>query len=177
MRNFKKIGMLQGMCNKFGDFKIATHFPDGRWTRHVSVLHCWENLEKESWRLETANNRQIFPCEIVLDIDPHEGEDLEHVRGRFDFITQTLDQEEFQYYAYFSGSRGYHIHLIFPDALLYGRRFREMVKRFFIAEYGADLMKKSERSMIALENTPHWKTNHPKTLIRRRGRLFYDELV
>lgn len=158
-----KLNYLQTSCNKYGDFKvaIATKQPDGHviWTKHHSVLECWHS-EKGLWFLSKANNRTSFPCEIILDLDKDISE------KKLDFICNTLENYWFRYKAYFSGSKGYHVHVLIPELATYPKWKREKIKEFLISKVDCDLMKKSESSMIALENCPHWKTGKIKTLLR-----------
>lgn len=155
---------LQWSCNKFGDFKVATHRPDGSWTKHKSVLEIWHN-ENEFWRLDKANNRGLFPCEIVLDLDLEKGETKEQIKERFENVCKILTEKDYKFYGYFSGSKGYHIHMIFYELVQYPHKKKEF-REYFIKLFGADLMKSSAKSMIALEATPHWKTGIPKQLVK-----------
>jgi len=164
MTENQRTGFLQWACNHFGDFKVATRFQNGDWTQHWSVLKVWHN-PKEFWRLDQANNRTLYPCEIVLDIDPVSSETPEQIAKRFYDIANTLIEEGYEFYAYHSGSRGFHIHLIFPDLVLEDESFRRELRKNFIKAFGCDMMKSSEQSMIALEFTPHWKTGKPKQLV------------
>jgi len=104
--------------------------------------------------MRVVNNRTILPNEIVLDI-----EDPEFFEDIFELI-----KKEFEYYhAYRTGSRGYHIHLFFD------RDLSKDEKLLVIQKYGCDETKANQRSMIALEGCPHWKTGNIKTLIKKRA--------
>lgn len=114
-----------------------------KWKKYLDVQANYHFIAK-------ANNRTIFPNEIVLDIEDPEQflKILEEVKKDFQF-----------YSAYKTGSRGAHIHLWFNGDL------STEEKLFIIKKYGADEQKASARCMIALENSPHWKTGNPKTLV------------
>ena len=101
--------------------------------------------------IQCVNNRTILPCEVVLDIE-------EPIR--FQDIMSQVEKEFNCYMAYFTGSKGYHIHLYFD------RKITPEEKLFIIKYYGCDEAKATERCMIALENCPHWKTGGIKTLVR-----------
>jgi len=159
----ERIGQLQDMCNTYGDFKVAiankTEDGDMRWTKHKSVMECWET-ETGVWFLGKANNRQIFQCELVLDLDKDPS--LEKLNKICDF----LESERTHFKAYFTGSKGYHIHIINAEFLNMDTRLAEQVKSFLIRMFDCDILKSSSKVMIALENVPHWKTGKSKTLLR-----------
>ena len=103
--------------------------------------------------LEKANNRTILPCEVVIDLEEKEKfpETLEKIKRDFKF-----------YSAYETGSRGYHIHLFFDGKLT------SEGKKGIVKKYGGDIQKASERTMIALENCPHYKTGKIKKVIEEK---------
>lgn len=165
--NTKQIGRLQTLCNKYGSFKVARAFlkKDGEmiWSKHREVLECWESEKGIEW-LGLVNNRQILPCEIVFDLDYNPT--LEQVNH----ICDKLDALDENYIAYFTGSKGYHIHIKDRMLALMDKHNKEKYRLKLMkacSNIGADLHKKSENVMIALEDAPHWKTGKLKTEIRR----------
>ena len=161
--NTKQIGRLQTLCNKYGSFKVARAFlkKDGEmvWSKHREVLECWESEKGIEW-LGLVNNRQILPCEIVLDLDNNPTIQL------LNNICDKLDALEENYIAYFTGSKGYHIHMKHKSFNLMSKTQKEQYRQKFLSAFGADMHKKNE-VMIALEDAPHWKTGKLKTEIRR----------
>lgn len=152
---------LQTMCNKYGDFMVARAWRDHatgemRWTKWRSVLECWHSDEGIRF-LETANNRTVLPCEIVIDIDDPPQDQKSQI------ITTWLNKIGQTYTIYHTGSKGYHIHMIIPELLNYTRTQREVYRKTFFNDIPVDTHKTSERSMIALEGAPHWKTGNKKT--------------
>jgi len=109
---------------------------------------------------EEANMRSILDIEIILDIEERE---------KYEDIKESLLKLGYQFKTYDTGSRGVHIHLIFPELRGYSKAKRETLRAFFINIYDADLSKKSENSMIALEDHIHFKSGIPKTLIDSVG--------
>lgn len=158
-----RLGRLQDLCNKYGDFRvcIATRQPDGSilWSKHRSVLDCWHSQEGLDF-LRRANNRTILRPEIVLDLDENP------TKKALNKICDDLDIYGARYKAYFSGSRGFHVHILVPELVFLPRTSREGLRAFLIRKYGADFIKKSERVMIALENVAHYKTGQQKELVR-----------
>jgi len=163
----QKIGSLQDAYNKYGEFKVATHFKqadkkdDIEWSKHVSVLECW-HVENKFWRLIKSNNRTLFKTEILLDYDPKEGESKEETLKNIKLICDDLKKRNIEYKVFFSGSRGYHIHCIFSELDNYNFQLRTKIRYETIKYYGCDLQKASENNMIALEWELHWKTGNKK---------------
>ncbi|GAI48858.1 unnamed protein product, partial [marine sediment metagenome] len=100
------------------------------------------------------NQRQILPCEIVLDIED----------GNIDEILDKLKKWNCEFHAYTAG-KGYHVHLFFPNELTQEKKLK--VIKFF----KCDEMKSSERTWIALENVKHWKSLKIKQEIQHGKRL------
>jgi len=158
-----RIGYLQECCNKYGDFKVAIAFKkddDIVWSKHRSVIECWHN---DLMFLEEANNRQIFNHEVILDFDnitPTE---------KLELICNTIKDYGFPYKVYFSGSKGYHIHIKIPQLATMNKFARESVRKYITKRCGCDKQKSYDASMIAIENVPHWKTGKKKELIVEWG--------
>lgn len=151
---------LSRLANMFGDFKITySYLKEGvhRFSPHLSILKCLES-DYGLQLLEKANHRQILPIELVLDMD--EKPSLQ----KLNIICDKLDELECIYYAYFTGSRGYHIHIFDYDFI--SHKNRNSIRQGLINHWGCDILKSSENVMIAMENKPHWKTGIKKELIR-----------
>ena len=143
------------------DFFIAgTYKKDGKnlftkWKKYREAVFPIDfNGKCEDWKkqkfFEAINQRQIFPFEIVLDVE--EPEQIEE-------IIKTLKSWGSNYNLWETGSRGYHIHIFCK------KEFNEKEKMAIVKKLGTDIQKCSEKNLIALENCPHWKTGKPKTLI------------
>jgi len=167
-----KVAIIQEARNKYGCFKVAQKFEkpiiyQGReieWSKHIDVLDLWST--EEWWRVERANNRQIFQSEIVLDVDPEEGETIIQISERTKKIVDSLHANGFDFTAYFSGSRGHHIHLIIPQLVLHNSATRRRIRERFLKKYNCDLQKASDNTMIAMEHCPHWKTGNKKVVVK-----------
>ncbi len=126
-----------------------------KWRKYLDVQDNAKFLEK-------VNNRTILPNELVLDFD-----DLEKVSENISKIIST-----FQFYSiYNTGSRGVHIHLFFD------RDLEDKEKLSIIKRFNCDVQKASKRTMIALENCPHWKTGNPKTLIEEKQGINNKKII
>jgi hypothetical protein len=155
----KRAGYLQNLCNKYGDFKVAIvgQDKDGNkfWSKHRSVMECWET-EDGFYFLANANNRTAHPHELILDFDG------ETAKEKAKICYQNLKKHNLQIKTYFSGSRGYHVHITIPNINTAPQKFLQ-----FIAELaGADTQVVQKHHMIAIENCPHWKTGNPKTEVK-----------
>lgn len=164
MRTFD--ARLFEISNKYGDFRLAhsSKGEDGyiQWSKHRTVLECAETDWGVKWMEEKANHRQIYKNEIVLDKDDNSSKEW------FESTCNIIQEwYPFDYEGYWSGSRGYHIHLIYPKLAFMTREERESFREQLIISFGCDAMKKSDNCLIARENMPHWKTGVRKTLLRR----------
>jgi len=154
------------VANKFGDFKLAHSHKDSNgetvWSRHRSVLECMETDEGMNWMENKSNHRQIFKNEVILDKD--DDATLEW----FNLACDALDSYPYKYKGYFTGSKGYHIHIEVPELAYMKQWEREGFREKFIIAFKCDKMKKTDSCLIARENFPHWKTGVMKMCLRRK---------
>lgn len=163
----EQIGFLQHLANKHGDFRVCTR--DGEsCTKWVSVQYCTEN-PKELWRLATANQREIFHSEIILDLDPAKDETSIPDWKIKNIISQLKYYDLTPFKIYHSGSKGVHIHIFEADLVLFDKYSRQKIRKYLISKLSADLMLASENHMITIENSPNAKTGQLKTLIFQYG--------
>jgi len=126
-----------------------------KWKKYLDAVANIDvlNLEKNNWKdlkyFEGIDQRQIYPHEIVLDLeDPNQ----------LDPIVEILKQWNFSVWK--TGSRGFHVHILF------NRNMTTIEKENVVRLLGADVQKCSEKNLIALENTPHWKSGNKKTEVK-----------
>jgi hypothetical protein len=158
---------LEHLANKYGDFKIAKMYKDKNGdvhsSKHKTVLEC---NEVDDRLLYEANNRQLFESEIVIDIDPKKGELPEKTKRKFKSYCNYLDSLSICYRGYSTGSRGYHIHITNKSLLFIQPHYRQQLRQSILSTFkGYDLSKSSDKTMIALEFSNHFKTGKPKTLL------------
>lgn len=128
---------------------ILTQEFKSKWRKYSEV--CFDNQNtKNIWFLERVNQRQILPCEIVLDLESKE---------QLLPIVRTLKKMNVKFYI-FTANRGYHIHLWF------NRKLSEKEKSRIIKYFGADMQKANEKNLIALEFVNHWKSGKEKELVK-----------
>lgn len=127
---------------KNGEERIST-----KWKKYSEVIFP---LDVNQELPTNINQRQILPCEVILDIEE---------KDKLEPIIQIIKKGELYYSLWFSGSRGYHI------SLLFDRDLTMEEKVIIIDFFGTDIQKSGDRTLIALEWSPHWKTGNPKELI------------
>jgi len=110
-------------------------------------------FSKNMW-LIGANARTILGNELCLDFDPP----FEHLETAVAQLKNKWDTVN----VFDSGSRGVHIHVFDKRIEKMSYDYREELRQYWIKKYGADAQKSSERTTIALEYAPHWKTGRLK---------------
>lgn len=146
---------LEKLYHNFGDFEVTKLIKKGKevtgskWVKYSEV--------RETPKAEFMNCRSVLAEELILDLEEPE---------RLNEIKEMLDKEKYTYEVWATGSRGYHIRLIFEEYKNLPEDIKPKVKEFQIKKYGCDTSKKSNRNVIALEYANHFKTGNPKTLIQ-----------
>jgi hypothetical protein len=118
-----------------------------KWKRYSQV--CFAPDIGEDWKICWVNQRQVLPNEVVLDIENKE---------QLNPIIEKLKKLGLIFYV-FSAGKGVHIHVFFDRELSEGEKLK------IINHFGADTQKASNKTMIALEFTPHWKSQKIKEMI------------
>lgn len=158
----EKRGYLDWLYNKYGAFEVASskRLPDGdvKWSQWKDYMLI---RDSDSFVMEISH-RTILDCEIVLDAED---------KDTASYAYHILKAYEYKFKQYDTGSRGCHFHLIFPELKLLTKHHVKSIKDEFIAMFSkydnldVDKQKSTQRCMIALEGTPHWKSNKPKVLV------------
>ncbi|HPE15043.1 MAG TPA: hypothetical protein PLT65_04335 [Bacilli bacterium] len=171
----RRIGYLQDLANKYGDFRVAflKKKEDGEiiHSKWRSVIQCWET-EEGLYFLSIANNREPLPIEAFIDIDIEIlGKTREEV---FNILCDLIEKSGEKYIGYKSGSKGYHIHFYNKSWATLSKHQRELIREKLFLQYfniEADKLKYSDHAMLAIENIPHWKTGNKKERIRGNWEL------
>ena len=129
-----------------------------KWKKYSEcVFLVDENGNSEDWKIqkffEQINQRQIFPNELVLDI-----EDKSQMKEVLDLLDKIKGLED--YHIYDTGSRGFHIHLL-------GIELNDKEKKFLCKKFKVDEQKAYTKTLIAMECCPHWKTGRIKREVSR----------
>jgi DNA primase catalytic subunit len=117
-----------------------------RWKKYSEVCFDCED-PKNNWLLKHINQRQIFPIEVVLDLEE---------KQQLGPVIKKLREFDIIFYVFATGSRGFHVHLFFK------RELSKEEKLQIINYFGADTQKASKKCLIALEFSKHWKSGQLK---------------
>jgi len=143
---FYKIGKQQHdflVCGLRKDKKGNTQ--STKWRKYSEV--CFPIDPWEDYKIPWINQRQILPIEIVIDLETTEG-----IKEKIN----KLKEWNVEFFLFATQSKGYHIHLFFKQT------FKPEEKSAVIKFFGGDLQKDANKTMIALEHTPHWKSGKIK---------------
>jgi len=123
---------------------------------------AWKLLKDcTALELKEANLRSLFPEEVCLD--------CEDVLTANAAICKLLEAKT-EFFAWNTGSRGVHISIFFKEMASMTDEQRAKIRKAFAETFGTDKAKGSARTMIALENRPHWKgTGKVKTLLTQNS--------
>lgn len=109
------------------------------------------------------SHRTLFPFEIIIDLDnPQPNTEL--------FIQHThmeLEKAKVEHAFFFSGNRGFHLHIFDKNIIKLSPREREEYrrKRIELITTDYDKMLLVDSHMIAVEFSLHWKSGKPKQLL------------
>lgn len=134
---------LSGLTKK-GDEVIST-----KWLKFSQLIFPL-NFD-ESWKIEYINNREILPCEVVIDL-----EEKKYLKR----IIKRLNEIDFPFYVFDTKSKGYHIHIFFNRTLSLEEK-KSIIRRFL-----GDEQKIYDGTTIALEYAKHWKSGKTKEEIK-----------
>lgn len=147
-------------ASKDGNLEVAIL---DRARQRSSRWRSWWEIRDNQWWIEHANQRLVGLPEVVFDFDPEPGE------TRAEFLARVQDQTKEHtgdgrlLGVFETGSRGAHVHVLVPALVDHPRR--ELVKKWLLKRAGADTQKAADRTMIAMENSEHWKTGKPKRCV------------
>lgn len=133
----------------------------------------YKNAEWDSYIKEYGfvNNRERFQDEIIFDIDvdsdtlPNSEQTL-RAKKVTDEIIKRLTEQNYEFTAWQSGGKGYHIHIFFSELSNCTKSQRDYLKKLFIKKIGPDLLDSSDDKahicsgkaiLIQLEQAVHRK--------------------
>jgi len=139
---------LSGMKKKENGEVFST-----KWKKYSEI--CFKLDLDEDYKIRYINQRQIFPNEVVIDLEE---------KDKIKEVIQSLKKYFESFYVFETGSRGYHIHIFFR------RPLSERQKLKIIRKFGGDEQLASQKHMVNLEWAEHWKSGKIKK------RVFENEL-
>ncbi|MDP2692219.1 MAG: hypothetical protein Q8O88_01105 [bacterium] len=132
--------------------------------QHWSTLpQPWCNYKSTEWyeyykQYGYVNHREIFPDEIVFDIDCHGGisNDAQKTKTRKlgDLLCRRLKDGGFEFTYWFSGGNGTHIHLFFEELSKYNKTHRQILKKMFFQYIGKEFMRVPENEAHICQGNP-----------------------
>ena len=145
---------LDELTNLYGEFEVFVLSENykSKWVK-------WLEAREDDKFVDKINNRTILDVEVVLDLEEPD---------KFNGLINRLNSDGLFYSAFKTGSRGYHIHLIFFELRAKSPAERRQFKEQLIKKYGCDMQKAAGKCGIALEYAPHWKSGNLKSLVCER---------
>jgi hypothetical protein len=145
-------------------------------TQHSKILEGNKIFFKRKYALDIIgrtdefSHRTILINEIIIDIDP-DTRRKEKIETIFPNMSKDLKSLGLPHFIYFTGSKGYHIHIYDNKMFFMDKREREQHRLKICSRYLQTFDKAVcvESHMIATEFCAHWKTNNDKKLIMRWG--------
>lgn len=145
---------------QFTNFRIFHNYFDSAGEKKFSKWTYYLDATEED--LEKATHRTLLSNEVVLDFDPELNQSFEDLTKKVKKACYYFKKKDLPYLCYFTGSRGYHVHVFVKALFFKDRETRRQFRVNLIKFFGAELQKNSEGTAIALEGVPHWKTGKPK---------------
>lgn len=123
---------------------------DKRWPQEkkITTLTSEEKVQ--------FNLRKQFPDEIVLDIEE---------KYLFDSIRVKLEDRNWSYKVWDTGSRGLHVSIRFNNLANQTQEVRERIRKYEISYFKTDMKMNKDNQWLAMEWSPHIKTSNVKRLI------------
>lgn len=134
--------------------------------------------ETDQQMLDKCNLRQILKHEVIIDIDVpktmhrrNPNEQLEESKRQAKtLIIPRLKADNIEYTIYYTGNKGVHIQIEYPELRQYTDAERLYLKREIIKKYAEgcdyDLKTCSAKCLIQMEDTPHRKTLKYKQVMK-----------
>jgi DNA primase catalytic subunit len=141
---------------QFTNFRLFHNYFDEKGDKKFSKwVHYLDADDKD---IDEATHRTLLSNELVLDFDPEPNQTFEDLTKKVKKVCYDLKKKGVEYDCYFTGSRGYHVHVFIRDLFFLDKEKRRDFRINFIKFFGAEIQKNSEGTAIALEGVPHWKT-------------------
>ena len=111
--------------------------------------------------IEASSHRRIMDIEVMLDID--EKSFFNSIEHKSKYVFEKLKRLGFNPHVSFTGSKSYHISIIIPELRNHNKRVRQLIKTDILKDFGADLQKSSDRCMISMLGSIHYKSGKIKS--------------
>lgn len=155
------------------DFRNNAYFfdtPSGNMEVAIRTLDThtqwreWLSVRENQWWVEQCNQMSIPHVNLLVDIDPYEGETPVAFHDRIERAKRDLISDGGVLISdCHTGSRGRHMEFCVREWATISRETVRIHKRALLEYYGADTQKASPRNMILIPGMPNPKTGSPKT--------------
>lgn len=178
---FEDLEVAYNYVSKLGDVLFS------KWIRFDYLMSLDNNeivkgtFDTKEKFLSKITHRSVLDIEIVYDFDEGYDKDksIEGIKKYAKDCITILNKSGITGECFFSGSKSIHYSVLVFELRNMSKRNRENFKRralnpLYVADvykgrtevlFSADLQKKANRTMIALEGVPHWKTGVRKERI------------
>lgn len=167
---------LEKYFKKYGKFRVQKFF---------NIPHKWQlygtpNYKDFIKKFEFVNAREIFPDEIVIDIDADKDQGTRTVKKNDSLlhartIAGRLKKLGMNYVMWDSGGDGYHIHLLFPEIKTLAKTdleiswLKENILKYLVENTNRSYIKSKvclvKKTLISIEHSIHRKGIFSKTPI------------
>jgi len=127
-----------------------------KWSESKEIKDC-SDIE-----LEQANLLRILPHQIIIDIENKE---------LLNDTIEKIQEKDWGYEIWDTGSRGYHIYLEFDNIEILDLDVRQMIRKFIINFFNADLALSKDAQFIACPHGRHFKTGKIKHLLESNYKM------
>ena len=166
---FNKLGYSElAVCNNYTGTDGEMYF--SKWITYNELLYLGPSYKKNII-IKRATHRTILDIEIMFDIDDlimpigNSKFKFASIELKSKFIFQKLKELGKQPVVYFTGNKSYHISIIIPELRRLSNYQRSNYKEKILKKFGGDLMKKSNRCMISMEDELHYRSGKPKSRV------------
>lgn len=145
-----------------------------KWVRYNTLMHLDFKdrvpglpyfMTKQRF-ISKVTHRTVLDIELMIDVDDnlyHFGlRTMPNIFNKSVSIYDRLRDGGFQPVMYWTQNKSFHISVIIPELRGLSKYYKEQFKEQVLDYYGGDMMKKSSRCMIAMENSIHYKSGKIK---------------
>ncbi len=148
----EKTEWLKELYPTRGNFELQQLITRGK--EHIPKFKKWIPYNSASSEIISQSNaRTLTRIEGCLDIDSAD---------QLNPIIEKLKSSELKYETWSTGSRGFHIILLFKELQNFSDEFVGVLRKILCKKYGTDPCMGGARVMVALEHTAHFKTGRIK---------------
>lgn len=165
------------LCYNYKDKDDELQF--SRWVKYKDLMNlnpdeyipCFPIKITRKKFIEKVTHRSILDIEVLFDIDYCEvmldtiPYTFPTIKDKAIWVIENLKKQRYQPVTYFTGSKSYHISVLLPLREL-NPFHRIQIKQKLLYKYGADTQKASDRCLISMEGSKHYKSGKIKEEVK-----------